>query len=142
MSFPHGGARTYYAQSILTASPGQLVLMLYDGALRFLGQAQAAFASDEGSPRRIEQINTSILRAQNILIELQSNLDHQAGGQYAADLARLYDYYLRRLLEANLRKRPEPVQEVERLLRQLRDGWSEMLRKDEANPSSGARGVA
>ncbi len=142
MTLSQGGARTYYAQSILTASPGQLVLMLYDGALRFLGQAQAAFASDASSPRRIEQINTSILRAQNILIELQSNLDHQSGGKYAADLARLYDYYLRRLLEANLQKRPEPVDEVERLLRQLRDGWAEMLRKDEVQSSGSARGVA
>lgn len=138
----HGGARTYYAQSILTASPGQLVLMLYDGALRFLNQAQAAFALDEAAPRRIEMINTALLRTQNILIELQSNLDHQAGGQYAADLARLYDYYLRRLLEANLQKRAEPVHEVERLLRHLRDGWSEMLRKHDASASAGARGVA
>jgi flagellar protein FliS len=142
MSLAHGGARTYYAQSILTASPGQLVLMLYDGALRFLGQAQAAFAADPATPKRIETINGAILRAQNILIELQSNLDHQAGGQYANDLARLYDYYLRRLLEANLQKRREPVDEVERLLRQLRDGWSEMLRKDEASPRQTVQGVA
>lgn len=142
MSPAHGGARTYYAQSILTASPGQLVLMLYDGALRFLGQAQAAFATDPATPKRIETINAAILRAQNILIELQSNLDHQAGGQYAADLARLYDYYLRRLLEANLQKRREPVDEVERLLRQLRDGWSEMLRKDEVSPRQSVQGVA
>jgi flagellar protein FliS len=87
-------------------------------------------------------INTALLRCQNILIELQSNLDHQAGGQYAADLARLYDYYLRRLLEANLQKKAEPVHEVERLLRQLRDGWSEMLRKQEAGSPASARGVA
>jgi flagellar protein FliS len=137
-----GYARAYQAQSVLTASPGQLVLMLYDGALRFLGHAKDALQAPEESPRRIEIINTNLIKAQNILAELQANLNHEAGGDHAANLDRLYEYYLRRLLEANMKKSVEPVIEVEGLVRQLRDGWAEMLRNHEAERFQNARGVA
>jgi flagellar secretion chaperone FliS len=137
-----GYARAYQAQAVLTASPGQLILMLYDGALRFLGHARDALQSPDEGPRRIEVINTNLLKAQNILAELQSSLNHEAGGDHAANLDRLYDYYLRRLLEANLRKKAEPVIEVEKLVRELRDGWAEMLRTQEAGGMHQARGVA
>lgn len=142
MANPYGFARAYQAQSVLTASPGQLVLMLYDGALRFLGQAKDAFATGDENPRRIEQINTALVRTQNILAELQSNLNLAAGGEHAANLYRLYDYYLRRLFEANIRKELQPVVEVESMVRQLRDGWAEMLRKEEGSRYEATRGVA
>jgi flagellar secretion chaperone FliS len=131
MSPAHSYARAYQSQSILTASPGQLVLLLFDGALRFMHQARASFALPEDSPKRLETINTSILRAQSILNELRANLNHEAGGEIATNLDRLYDYYLRRLFEANLRKQEAPLIEVEGLLRTLRDGWAEMLRSTE-----------
>lgn len=137
-----GYARAYQAQAVLTASPGQLVLMLYDGALRFLGHARDSLQAPDENPRRIEFINTNLLKAQNILAELQSCLNHEAGGDHAANLDRLYDYYLRRLFEANLRKKAEPVIEVEKLVRELRDGWAEMLRTQDAGGMTNARGVA
>lgn len=131
MSPAHSYARAYQSQSILTASPGQLVLLLFDGALRFMHQARASFALPEDTPKRLETINTSILRAQAILNELRANLNHEAGGEIATNLDRLYDYYLRRLFEANLRKQEAPLIEVEGLVRTLRDGWAEMLRSTE-----------
>jgi flagellar secretion chaperone FliS len=137
-----GYARAYQAQSVLTASPGQLVLMLYDGALRFLGHAHDALVAPEDSPRRIEIINTNLIKTQNILAELQASLNLEAGGEHAANLSRLYDYYMRRLLEANMKKKVEPVIEVENLVRQLRDGWAEMLCAHEAERQQHARGVA
>ncbi len=137
-----GYARAYQAQAVLTASPGQLVLMLFDGTLRFLGHARDALESTDESPRRIEAINTNLLKAQNILAELQATLNLEAGGEYAANLDRLYDYYLRRLFEANLRKDVKPVIEVEKLVRELRDGWAEMLRTQDAGGMHVARGVA
>lgn len=137
-----GYARAYQAQSVLTASPGQLVLMLYDGALKFLGLAKEGFSMADDSPRRIELINTNLLKAQNIVIELQSNLNREEGGDLAATLDRLYDYYTRRLFEANISKSIEPVIEVERLLRELRDAWAEMLRKEDGARFQDARGVA
>ncbi len=132
MSSPHPYARLYQAQSVLTSNPGNLVLMLYDGAIRFLNQALDADAfTDERA--RIEKMNTSIIKAQNILIELRANLDFNAGGDYARNLDRLYDYYLRRLLQANLHKSTEPIHEVIRLIGELRSGWAEMLMKHSAN---------
>lgn len=141
MATPYGYARAYQAQSVLTASPGQLVLMLYDGALRFMGLAKDALEMGEDNPRRFEQANTNLIKAQNILAELRSNLNMEAGGEYAANLDRLYDYYIRRLFEANMKKSVDPIVEVDRLLRQLRDGWAEMLRKEESTRFE-ARGVA
>ncbi len=125
-------ARAYQTQSILTASPGQLVLMMYDGVLRFLSQARAHLAEPETDTRRIAQVNTALLRAQAIIAELQANLDFTAGGEFANNLDRLYDYHLRRLLEANIKKDDAIVAEVERLVRELRDGWAEMLRTSDA----------
>ena len=123
-------ARVYRTQSVLTTSPGHLVLMLYDGALRFLDQAKDALAEPEGSARRIERINNNLNKAQNIIAELQATLNMEVG-EHSRHLHRLYDYYLRRLFEANMKKTVEPVDEVMRLVRVLRDGWAEMLRQEE-----------
>lgn len=120
-------ARTYRANAVLTASPGQLVLMLYDAALKSLALARDAFDRPEEDFRRIEVINTHLIKAQAIINELASGLNYEAGGEVARQLQRLYDYHLNRLFEANLRKNVEPVIEVERLLRELRDAWAEML---------------
>lgn len=130
----HAHARAYQAQSILTASPGQLVLMLYDGALRFIAQARAGIAQPEDSPGRIERINAAILRAEAIIAELRANLNPKDGGELAENLDRLYDYHLRRLFEANLRKSDEPLLEVETLLGELREGWVEMLHAGPRSP--------
>jgi flagellar protein FliS len=137
-----GYARAYHAQSVLTASPGQLVLMLFDGALRFLALAKQGFDQPEENVRRFESINANLQKAQNILAELQGTLNHEAGGEVALTLDRLYDYYSRRLFEANIKKRVEPVIEVERFLQELRDAWAEMIRKEESTRFQDARGVA
>lgn len=101
--------------------------MLYDGALKSLALAREAFGRPPEDMRRIELINQHLLKAQAILAELQSGLNMEAGGEFARTMSRLYDYHNRRLLEANLRKQVDPVVEVERLVRELRDAWAEML---------------
>jgi flagellar protein FliS len=137
-----GYAATYRANAVLTASPGQLVLMLYDGALKAMEIARDAFARPEEDPRRIETINHQLQKAQNILAELQNGLNLEAGGEFAQTLYRLYDYHTRRLFEANVKKDCAIVVEVEGLVRQLRDAWAEMLMKQEAEPLESLRGVA
>ncbi len=137
-----GYARAYQTQSVLTASPGQLVLMLYDGALKFIGLAKEGFNLPDSNPRRFELINVNLQKAQNIIVELQGNLNREAGGELATTLDRLYDYYARRLFEANMQKRIEPIVEVERFIKELRDAWSEMLRKEESIRLQDTRGVA
>ncbi|MEI6465775.1 MAG: flagellar export chaperone FliS [Verrucomicrobiota bacterium] len=129
-------ARTYRTNAVMTATPGQLVLMLYDGALRFLELAKSAFAQPAESPHRIEEINQHLLKAQAIITELQSGLNLQEGGEFAQTMNRLYSYHNRRLFEANLRKDPAPVAEVERLLREIRNAWAEMLVSHAGNPQT------
>ena len=137
-----GYARTYRANAILTASPGQLVLMLYDGALKALALAREGFAIPADDPKRISLINEQLLKAQAILQELQGGLNMEAGGEFARTMHRLYDYHNRRLLEANLRKQVEPVIEVERLVRELRDAWAQMLSQQDTSTTERVRGVA
>jgi len=129
-------ARTYRSNAVLTASPGQLVLMLYDGALRSLALAREAFDRSENDFRRIEVINRQLIKTQAIIAELQGGLNFEEGGEVAATLNQLYEYYNRRLFAANLHKQVAPVVEVERLLTELRDGWAEMLAK-QGRPQGG-----
>ncbi len=126
-----GYARIYRSNAVLTASPGQLVLMLYDGALGALSQARQALGRPEADLARFQVINQQLLKAQAIISELQGGLDFAAGGEVATNLDRVYAYYNRRLFTANLRKQVEPVMEVERLLGELRSGWAEMLSKQQ-----------
>lgn len=140
----NGYVKTYRSNAVLTASPGQLVLMLFDGALKAMALARAAFAQPEGDARRIETINHQLQKAQNILHELQNGLNMEAGGEFAQTLNRLYDYHTRRLFEANLRKDVALVIEVEGLVGSLRDAWAEMLSKQDTHtaPAEPLRGVA
>lgn len=136
-------ARTYRANSILTASPGQLVLMLFDAALNSLAIARKACDDAQSDPRQYEVVNAQIVKAQKIIAELQGTLNMEQGGEFARTMHRLYDYYDRRLLEANLRKQPAPIAEVERLLGEVRNAWAEMLRsQDSAAPSPTLHHVA
>ncbi|HZZ18120.1 MAG TPA: flagellar export chaperone FliS [Opitutaceae bacterium] len=134
-----GYAQAYRATAVLTASPGQLVLMLFDGALKSLAIAQDAFAKPATDRSRIEVINKHLLKAQVILAELQGGLNMQEGGEFAQTMHRLYDYHMRRLFEANVRKQVAPVNEVERLLREVRDAWAEMLSRRDVTMGEGSR---
>ena len=116
-----------------TASPGQLVLMLYDGAIKFLEQALTGFTFKD--PQEFNQtINNNIIRAQAIIQELNGNLNMKAGGDIAQNFRRLYSYMHRRLREANMTKSREPVDETLTRLRTVRDSWAEMLRSGPNHP--------
>lgn len=125
-----------------TATPGQLVLMLYDGAIGFLEKALAGFG--QADPLLFNQtINNNILRAQAIIHQMNAHLNMQRGGEAAANFRRLYNYLYRRLHEANRGKKQEPIEESLRHLRVLRDSWAEMLRQGGENrPVSATEGVA
>jgi len=119
---------SYRQISAHTASPGQLVLMLYDGAIRFLERSLSGFTMDD--PIEFNQtINNNLLRAQDIISELSSTLDMTQGGELALTLRRLYDYMDDRLMESNLRKTPEGIDDTLRRLTILRDAWQEMLQR-------------
>ena len=109
-----------------TASPGQLVLMLYDGAIRFLEGALRGFGLEDPAESNAT-INDNVQRAQAILDELNAALNMGAGGEFAEKLRGLYTYLDRRLFESNMRKEAEGIEEVVIRLSTLRDAWREML---------------
>lgn len=127
-------ARNYRNAAVNTATPGQLVLMLFDGALRNVATALAGFEIESIGPR-IEQINNQLLKAQAILRELQSSLDLKAGGEFGRTMWALYDFMLEQLRVANLAKDPEPARVVERLLGEVRGAWAAMLAQNRAEAS-------
>ena len=111
-----------YAQSsLLEASPLQLVIALYEGAISATEQAKAALASGEDLVR-----SRSITKGVSILAELLCSLDHEKGGEISANLKRLYSYMQQRLLLAHATKAVEPMNEVVGLLSTLLDSWRQL----------------
>jgi flagellar protein FliS len=121
-------AGSYRAAAVSTASPGVLILMLFDGALRFIALAEHGFTL-EALPRRNEEVHNNLTKAQSIVRELQVSLDLERGGEFAAQLFALYDFMVDQLLEANVKKEIERIQTVKNFLQDLRDAWAEMLQK-------------
>ena len=123
---------SYRQVATKTATPGQLVLMLFDGALRFLDKALVGFDLDDPLDSNLA-INNNILKAQEILRELNMSLNMEKGGEFAATMRRLYNYYDLQLSQSNLRKDPSGVDLVIRLLSVIRGAWAEMLTGNSAN---------
>lgn len=114
-------AYDYYRKaSIETVSSEKLLIMLYDGAIRFLGNAQKAIDDKD-----IEQVHNQIVKAEDIIIELMSTLDMQY--EISASLYSLYEYMYRRLVEANIAKDKDIIEEVKSFMSQLRDTWAEAI---------------
>ena len=123
-------AGSYQRVATETASSGQLIVMLYDGAIRFLNRALVCF--DNPDPREFNQgIHNNLRRAQAIIHELNTCLNTEEGGELALVLRRLYLYFDMRLNESNRYKRPQGIREVIERLSVLRDAWTEMLRQRE-----------
>jgi flagellar secretion chaperone FliS len=118
--------KSYQQVATQTAPPGQLVLMLYEGAARFLERAMAGFDLDDPA-QSMQMINNNIIRAQDIVFELNVTLNIEQGGELAMTLRKLYDYMDRRLMEANLKKDLSAVKEIHGRLVVLRDAWAQML---------------
>jgi len=116
------GVTAYRKTQVQTANPAQLVIQLYDGAIRFL--ERAVLALDEGD---YDRAHTSFIRAQAIIIELQATLNSDAG-PIAEQLDTLYSGLYRELVRANVRKDPVPAQQVIGHLRELIDAWRAVAR--------------
>lgn len=132
--------QSYRQVATNTAPPGQLVLMLYDGAIRFLNKAIAGFQLEDPLEYN-ETISNNIIRAQDIINELNLSLNMDAGGQFSQTMRALYLYLDRRLQESNIRKDESGLSEVVRRVTVLRDAWAEMLSKS-ADASAGAPATA
>ena len=111
----------YQRSAVLTASQGQLIVMLYDGAHRFL--FQAARAMREGN---IELSHSKLRRAEAIINHLRASLDFERGGSLSERLQAIYLFCGRHLNEARVKRDPERVEKVDELLGQLRDAWAQI----------------
>lgn len=113
----------YANNKIMTASPAEVTLMLYEGAIKFCNIAIIAIENGE-----IEKAHVNIKKTQRIIEEFRNTLDHQY--KVAEDFDRIYVYLLRRLFEANVKKDKEILEEVNMHLRSVRDTWKEVMRRN------------
>ena len=109
----------YKETKIVTANQGKLIVMLYDGAIKFLNIA----IDNMDEPRTYDIANNNIIRAQDIITELLVSLNLEEGGQVAENLSNLYLYFKRELLDANMKKDKTIVIPILENLKVLRDAW-------------------
>ncbi len=129
----------YQRMQVDTASPVKLVVMLYDGAIRFLRQGQDAMQRGDR-----EKQNHFLIRAQNIISELASSLDLEAGGEIAGNLMALYQFMHEQLVLANIEDDVQKVQKVREMLESLREAWAQVesaVREAATQPVSSGAGV-
>lgn len=129
---------TYLRMQTETASPGQLVIMLYDAALRSLMRAEEAILRVD-----TEGAHTALLHVQDVVLELIASLNWDADGEAGAlakQMASLYEYIYRRTLDASLKKDVLAVQEVIRLVTPLRTAWQAALETLACEPGASMTG--
>ena len=117
----NNAAQAYGARKVETATPAELTLMLYEGTIKFCNIAMGAIEKKDH-----EKANINIQKARKIIVELQTTLDHKY--PVAEDFDRIYDYIFHKLVQANIKKDPEILEEALVELRDLRDAWKEIMR--------------
>ncbi len=115
----------YQKNAIMTASKAELTLMLYDGAIKFCNIALSGFENKD-----YEKINTNLKKAQAIITEFRATLDRKY--PVWEDFERVYDYIYRCLIDANIHKDEEKLQEALKYIREMRDTWKEVMRLNKA----------
>ncbi|QQO09726.1 flagellar export chaperone FliS [Breznakiella homolactica] len=141
----HSNALSAYKETrIKTASQGQLIILLYDEAIRQLDHAAELLrlnSSGKKDPGRIEQISKAILKTQEIITELMVSLDFDQGGDISRNLFSLYTWFNQELLEGNIAQDAQRVLNVRNMMDQLRGAWNEVVAKTSAEnvarPSGG-----
>ncbi len=117
----NNAAAAYGNSKILTATPAELTLMLYEGAIKFCNLASMAIEKNE-----LDKANLNIIKAERIITELRTTLDFKYVVAQEFDL--VYDYIYRRLIVANIKKDTEVLEEALTYIREMRDTWKEVMR--------------
>lgn len=129
MTFPNrNGYQAYQKNKYETASPHKLILMLYEGAIRFSGQAGKALDN-----QNISDTNVFLQKAQNVIYELISCLNFDQGGSVATNLHRIYLYVIDLLIKANTEKNKQYIEEAISLLTDIKSAWEQMGREVSAS---------
>lgn len=123
--------KQYKKTQIETTPKEQILLMLYDGSVRFLHLAKEGFAE-----KNIEKIHNNLIKVQNIITEFESTLDMENGGEFAKNLFALYEFMSRQLVRANMKKDEAALDVVIKHMTELRDTWREAVKKFKAEGNS------
>ncbi len=127
----------YRQTRVKTASQGQIIVMLYDEALRQIDLAKSGL---ESGTRQLDRIHNAICKTQDIFTELMTSLDFENGGEMSQNLFNLYMYFNNQLMEANVKKDVSYLQQVRPLVQTLRDAWDEAAKSTgDAGGGSGPR---
>jgi flagellar protein FliS len=129
----------YRETRIKTASQGQLIIMLYDDAVKHLDQGLELLnmnVKGKRDPGKIEKINKAVLKAQEIITELMASLDFDQGGEIARNLFSLYSWFNQELLEANVQQDPRRITIVRNMVNELRGAWNEAVSKSSAETAN------
>ena len=125
----------YKETKIKTAGQGQLIIMLYDEAIRQLNRAIELMelnSNGKKDPGRIEIIGKAVMKAEEIITELMASLDFEQGGDISKNLFALYNWFNRELLEANISQEKNRMTNVKNMISDLRDVWYEVVSKNMA----------
>lgn len=127
--------KEYQANSVGTADQKQLIIMLYEGVLRFVNTAE----SNMSSFKTYDKANANILRAQDIFTELMVSLNIEQGGEIAQNLLNLYAYCKSQLLEANLQKKAEFLKPVKKVVSELLEAWKQIEQQPVAKAAAASK---
>ena len=114
-------ANIYKQNQVNAASPKELVVMLYEGCIKFLRLAEIGLEE-----KRLDLVNTNLIKAQNIIEELRLTLNTNVEGEVTDQLASLYDYFLSELFQANIHKDNEKIIYVREQMTDLLEAWKEI----------------
>jgi flagellar protein FliS len=114
----------YKQTSVLSASREQILLMLYEGAIRF-----TKLAIQAAEQKNIAERGKNIIRAFDIIVELNTTLDHKVGGELAQQLEQLYLFMMEQYTRANLKGETEPLRANLKVLENLYEGWKQAVEK-------------
>jgi flagellar protein FliS len=121
---------TYKETKIKTAGQGQLIIMLYNTAVRHLDEALFLLQTDDTGkkdPGKIEKVGKAIVKTQEIISELMVSLDFEQGGDIAVNLFSLYTWFNRELMEANINHDAKRISIVRNHIENLRNAWQEIV---------------
>jgi flagellar protein FliS len=124
-------SQAYKKAAVSTVDQRKLIVMLYDGAIRFLTTAVERMRQQD-----IYEAHRNLIRGKSIIAELLASLNLEAGGEIARNLQRLYTYMFNELIEANLNNDPERVTQVAGLLKELRTGWQGVKAEPQDEPGA------
>ncbi len=120
----------YQENKIEGSSQGEMIILLYEGSIRFMNEALAYIEA-----KNVQEAHNKIIKTQRIINELMVTLDFEAGGEIATNLYNLYDFVMNELIKANLKKEPEGLNNAIEIMQELLEAWHVVIRENQAQSS-------